>query len=125
MGRKIGDRRSFVVNNASVGSTKPGRYIATSPFGAARKAALKLFKLQPSASDITFTLREITRQTVASNQVHAYAATKTEENPPRIVKKVIKDKETGSVVKTIEYPVSVKIEVKSQDAASPNAQTAT
>lgn len=123
MGRKIGDRRSFVVASASVGETKPGRYIATSPFGAARKAALKLFKLQPSATSVTFVLREITRQTLAGNQTHSYVATKTEEDPPRIVKKVIKDKATGEVLKTIEYPVSIKIDIKST-AQSPEAAPA-
>lgn len=115
MGRKIEDHRSFVIQAASVGDTKPGRYVSTSPFGAARKAALKLFKAFPDVDEAKFVLREITRTTLSTNQMHTYMAKKFQE-PPRVVNKIIKDA-TGAVIKNIEYTVSVRVEIKSLNAA--------
>ena len=112
MGRKIGDRRSFVIDICSTGDSKPGRYVATSPFGAARKAALKVFKAFPNATESRFVLREITRSTLSTNQRHYYLARKTTEDPPRVVNKSIKDAVTGDI-KPFQYTVSVRVDIKS------------
>jgi hypothetical protein len=54
----IGDRRSFTVEHATHGG-KGGRYLSTSPYAAAKKAALILFR-NGQVERLTLTLREAT-----------------------------------------------------------------
>jgi hypothetical protein len=54
----IGDRRSFTVEHATHGG-KGGRYLSTSPYAAAKKAARILFA-KGQVEKLTLTLRETT-----------------------------------------------------------------
>jgi hypothetical protein len=98
MGRKIEDKRSFTVEVSS-NNRKGGRYLSKSPFGAARKAATKLFK-DADVTEVRFILRETTKSSMSTNAKHYYYAKKSNDN--REIKK-----------KDATYIVTTKVDVKS------------
>ena len=98
MGKRIDNRRSFSIDLASTGK-KGGRYLNLSPFGAARKAATRIFKEAPGTTEIRYVIRETTKSSMSSNQRHYYSAKKMKDN--RVVEKA-----------GIKFTVTSKIEVK-------------
>lgn len=72
MGRPIGEKRSFVVQWPAAAAG--GRFVATTPYGAARKACHRLIP-KDDKSVTSFVLRETTQDSPHRHQLYGYSGT--------------------------------------------------
>jgi urease gamma subunit len=77
------DRRSFT---AVWGTEEAGRYMSTTPAGAARKAASRYFKLNESeaGAEVDVAVRETTRCSRSYDKVWEYSAVREAIDPTKI-----------------------------------------
>lgn len=75
--------RSFTVEKSDAGATG-GRYISSSPYGAASKAA-RIILREKKASKVKLTLRETTRG--GKGKEYDYICTKEKLSKPKVIKR--------------------------------------
>lgn len=71
MGRPIGEKRSFVVQWPAAAAG--GRFVAATPYGAARKACHRLIPQDSQEAVISFVLRETTQDSLHRHQLYGYS----------------------------------------------------